>query len=224
MTGAVGRIGHLLIVSGPSASGKSAFLRELSLGRLPREIAEALPADAATWPRTNGDRLSGGLLRRLLARERSPEGLVLHYDFMRVFETLIADYSEDPALSVLGEAERVTVVVLRPDPERLVAQMERKSAAPMERRRFARRVRRVLRRLQNPARQFVYASGSAPARHSRLSALYKTQGFVDAWYERWAAFLSRRKPELVRLTVVVVAPAGGTGCAAEFRLVETRDG
>ncbi len=184
------RIGHLLLVSGPSGSGKTTFLRQLATGSLAPDILAALPAGASDWPQTNGRRIiSGGSGSRGRPRVGpQPDGLVLHYDFMRAFETPVADYAEDRALAALALAEAVTVIALHAPPERLADELARRPP----------RTRR-LDPLRNTARSLgvgmpgkpdrVYDRITEHERHRRLVEHYRQAGWLDEWYARWQSFL-----------------------------------
>ena len=73
---------HIFVIAGPSGSGKSTFMREFVEDRLPRNIADDLPAEAKTWSRTSGNELSRkGLLQVLRAKQRSqgPRAALRHH-------------------------------------------------------------------------------------------------------------------------------------------------
>ena len=73
---------HIFVIAGPSGSGKSTFMREFVEDRLPRNIADDLPAEAKTWSRTSGNELSRkGLLQVLRAkpRTRRPRAALRHH-------------------------------------------------------------------------------------------------------------------------------------------------
>jgi hypothetical protein len=210
------RIRHLLIVSGPSGSGKSTFLAQLAADGLGAEMAAALPAGARHWPQTNGRRIMHGAL------EQEPggivPGLVLHYDFMRLFETPIEGYADDPDLGPLRAADEVTVVVLRAEAARLADQL----AARPPRKRLLDPVTIALRRmiagLGLRRKQHVYDKSTEHGRHARLVALYRDSGALAAWQERWVEYLGKAvEPASCRL--LFVEPATENGNKPAFRLV-----
>lgn len=209
------RIRHLLIVSGPSGSGKSTFLDQLAAGTLAAAIAAALPAGAGSWPQTNGRRIMRG------AQPEEPgviPGLVLHYDFMRLFETPIGSYAEDPDLAALRTADEITVVVLRADAVRLAAQL---AARPPKKRLLdplTIALRRVITSLGLSRKQHVYDKATEHGRHARLVALYSNPGVLAAWQERWVEYL-KAAPEPGSCGFLFVEPGTADGNQPAFRLV-----
>lgn len=183
------RIGHLLVVSGPSASGKSSFLKQLGTGGLPPDIVAALPPGASDWPQTNGRRIVGGggsRGRPRLARE--PDGLVLHYDFLRPFETSIAGYADDQALAALAAADAITIVTLHAAPERLAEALA--ARPPKVRRLDPLRKTAASLGIRAPGKPApVYDKATEHARHARLIALYRQPGWLAEWHERWRRFV-----------------------------------
>ena len=114
---------HIFVIAGPSGSGKSTFMREFVEDRLPRNIADDLPAEAKTWSRTSGNELSRkGLLQVLRAKPRT-RGLVLHYDIMRAYSRGYETPANDPAMqAVTGVKVPLTVMTILPSREALFEQ------------------------------------------------------------------------------------------------------
>jgi hypothetical protein len=112
-------IGHLAVVAGPTAVGKSWLIARLAEDDRLRErlgVGKDTPAFEA-----------GGLLK---LRSLGPIGrLVLHYDILRPYHKRFASYDVDPGASVLGCAEEITFLTLRTTPERLLAQLDRRIAS-----------------------------------------------------------------------------------------------
>ena len=80
---------HIFVIAGPSGSGKSTFMREFVEDRLPRNIADDLPAEAKTWSRTSGNELSRkGLLQVLRAKPRTPRSRAALRHHARLFARL----------------------------------------------------------------------------------------------------------------------------------------
>src|SRR4029078_7087629 len=114
---------HFFVIAGPSGCGKSTLMREFVEDRLPRHIADDLPAEAKTWSRTSGNELSRkGLLQVLRAKPKTP-GLVLHYDIMRAYSRGYEFHAKDPAMqAVTGAKLRPTVMTILPSREALFEQ------------------------------------------------------------------------------------------------------
>lgn len=177
------RIGTLVIVSGPTSSGKSTFLKRIAEGRLPAELAAELPASSRSWPMTGA--------ARLLHSQHGPnpslpphdlEGAVLHYDFLRPFSTGCQEFPRDQALDLIACADKVVVVVLKPGMERLSRQLHDNEIA----------VKPSSGLLSRLARK---AGLKRKSRHRALAALYAQPGWVDGWYARWEAFIRRAAPD-----------------------------
>lgn len=183
------RIGTLVIVSGPTSSGKSTFLKRIAEGRLPAALAAELPASSRSWPMTGAGQL---LQTQHTATPSLPahdlEGAVLHYDFLRPFATGCQDYPRDQALDLISCAEKVVVVVLRPSRERLSRQLHDNEIAVKPEQGLLRRLARK-------------TGLKGKKRHRELAALYAQEGFVDGWYARWEAYLRRAAPAATVITV-----------------------
>jgi 2-polyprenyl-3-methyl-5-hydroxy-6-metoxy-1,4-benzoquinol methylase len=168
------RIGTLVVVSGPTSSGKSTFLKKLREGQLPAPVAAQLPA-TGSWPMVGASQLLRGMAEDKPALP--PEdlaGVVLHYDFLRPYASGIQDFRRDQALDLISCAENIIVVVLKPSRERLLRQLtdselSGKKASP----RFTLGIR--------PEKQ--------KKRHKELFRLYGKDGWLAEWYERWENFV-----------------------------------
>lgn len=198
-------IGHLLVVSGPSGSGKSEFLLRMEARELPADVVAVIPDDAEGWPQTSGAYIRRDQLEKLPNRNRPPQlaGLVLHYDFMRAFESRIADFDHDPSLRMVSAAAEVTVLILRPSPELLTRQIATKAARPPVRQ-LERKLRRFVRRIVHPRRAFIYKGTGPKSRHQRLAHMYAEPDFVEEWYRRWEDFVANRFPATTTVREVAV--------------------
>ena len=211
------RIGCLVIVAGASGAGKSTFLHQLERGELEPEILSRLPHGASRWPQTNGFRIRGRLQETtdetgvLLVR-----GLVLHYDIMRIFETRISGYAEDPALATLAKAAAITAVIVRPSDQ----QLARHAAQKSKRGRITRLLGSIERRFRmamRPPHERVYLTEDHRARHSRLAQSYLEEGFTDRWYDSWQSYLVSTAGTRLA-SAVAVRPVPGAG-EPMFRLL-----
>lgn len=177
------RIGTLVIVSGPTSSGKSTFLRRFASGQLPPAVAAALPATCRSWPQTGaGQLLQGQAASRPSLPAHDLEGAVLHYDILRPFSTGCQEYPRDQALDLIACAERVVVVVLKPGPARLARQLHDNEIAEKPGRGL---LARLAGRLGLKQRK---------SRHRALAVLYGQPGWVEGWYARWDQFIRRAAP------------------------------
>ncbi len=107
-------IGHILVVTGPTSSGKSTFqARFLADGNFRKRFV----ADEGEWEPVVGRHrpdLPGGRLERV----------ILHYDMLRPLRGSLKTYERDTLLDLMRVAERVTVVTIAADRARLVRQIE----------------------------------------------------------------------------------------------------
>jgi hypothetical protein len=208
------RVGHLLVVAGPSGSGKSEFLRQLAARRLPAEIASVLPIGASSWPQTNGRRMVRGRLPpgSLWNAGGGLPGLVLHYDFLRPFETAIRDFSSDPSLGVLAWAEEASVAVVSMRGDGLAARL---AARPPKRRPIGRVLARLFHRLglrTREKRRRVYDPATEHARHRRLVELYLAPGFLEGWEARWLDYVGAALGPRLRLPIARIdSGSAGSG-------------
>lgn len=128
------RIGHLLVVAGPTACGKKTFERRLLEGGFPEIAGRLGTPDPSVW---------GEPVPAIRLTEPGPAvraRMLLHYDTMRPFTSSAHVFARDEALDILETAERVSVITLWTPPERLAAQLAASEAGS---RRASRRHRRI---------------------------------------------------------------------------------
>ena len=222
------RIDQLLVVSGPTSSGKTTFLKQLRTGELPNDVRATLPESSSRWPQVGANRL---FRSPLLSNDGRPldepylDGLALHYDILRPRTTGTHNHDRDQSLDLLDCARDVTIVVLRPDTDQLIKQLvkneldsqrERTSTRTGPRRNaltslaaaVPRMVRRWLARVA-PLRRF-YATvqgGQDRSEAEELLAYYERDGWLDDWYDRWSGYLAERHPAAA--VVDVTLPIAG---------------
>lgn len=114
-------IGHLVVVSGPTAVGKSRFIRSLDDPKL-----RARFGIADDYSVTSANDLDG------LATGRQ-DTLVFHYDMLRPFDRPLQSHGRDPAFNLLQSAERVTFVTLAESGEVLQQRIRTEEAKPTSR-------------------------------------------------------------------------------------------
>lgn len=107
------RIGHLVIVAGPTSSGKSTLASQIASDPAFRRQFGMGPEE---WPVVQASKVSE------LAAVRH-DRLILHYDFMRPALSGIRAYNRDPVLHLSSVAERVTIITIATPRERLKAQL-----------------------------------------------------------------------------------------------------
>ena len=209
------QIEHLLIVSGPTASGKSTFLDNLRDRTLPGHILSLLDKDAHTWPQTSGKIVVRKTLTTITGEKISPDeigGLTLHYDILRPLSTHTVDYYRDPTLDILQCAKNITVIILRNDPADLINQFNAGELTDVAVRHHAvlLRVKKFVKTLSGIIPTFIKCSVRSVSSfenglneisnipqikdtryHQRLLEKYKVPGWLDAWYERWESYLGK---------------------------------
>lgn len=117
------RIGHLIMVSGPVAAGKSTFIEKLLSGKLP-DVASRLGLKRGERPPVLGTSSKAPRTRAELPVAIS------HYGFLRPYMRPAAVCGRDEALDVIDVAERVTVVTLQVDSDVLVERITRGEIDP----------------------------------------------------------------------------------------------
>ena len=216
---------HIFVIAGPSGSGKSTFMREFVEDRLPRNIADDLPAEAKTWSRTSGNELSRkGLLQVLRAKPRT-RGLVLHYDIMRAYSRGYETHANDPAMQAVTSAKvRLTVMTILPSREALFEQfLSRARSGEYEewwdKRETVRRVKRKLRggllKLFRRPPKFLKEG------HLTLLSVYASDERLNTWITRWENFLESVHRERDDVRLIYVTPDQAEGDDKRFRLLRS---
>jgi SAM-dependent methyltransferase len=110
------RIDHLVLVAGPTASGKTTFCKELMAGQL-GNLAPHLDIGPEKEERTY-------LSPRVSTNPGIPhiKTAVYHYDLLRPFMRSARVHDRDEALDVLSASKKITVLTLWTSPEKLRAQ------------------------------------------------------------------------------------------------------
>lgn len=111
------RIERLVIVTGPTASGKKTLCRQLTTNALPEVAARVGIEDGQQWsPYVHANRL-------WQPSEPERERMLLHYDFLRPHLRSAKVHERDEAMDVLQTAENVTFLTIWTPPDRLRAQI-----------------------------------------------------------------------------------------------------
>jgi hypothetical protein len=110
------KIDHLIVVAGPTASGKSVLLSELRAHRLPELQEQIGVGNLQDWPQ---------ITTRALIRQTDLEldHIILQYDFLWPYPSSVMEAVEWRALSVLEGARQISVVTLWTPPARLAGQL-----------------------------------------------------------------------------------------------------
>jgi hypothetical protein len=204
---------HLLLIAGPSGGGKSTFIAMLLASRLPPEVRQLLPPGAERWPKTSADRSKRGL-RAVGALEN----VILHYDIAGPARRR-ESYAKDPVLAGLASARQVTVVEIRPPPDRLVNQFRSRSAAAEARwswwrKRWRRSVPQALLHVVGPLLR-----NKVPSK----PVLYGQPGWLEECYARWDAFIGETLAARDGAMLIRVEPRPGADGSPSFRVIENKE-
>jgi len=111
------RIKRLVVVNGPTASGKKTCCRKLVANELPEVAARIGIEDGAEWgPYVHANRL-------WQPSEPERDKMILHYDFLRPHLRSAKTNDRDEAMDVLQTAEHTTFLTIWTPPERLRRQI-----------------------------------------------------------------------------------------------------
>jgi SAM-dependent methyltransferase len=162
------RIGHLLVVSGPTSSGKKTLMRKLAAGELPELNARLGVADPRLW----GERVP--MYDLFEGDEPRRERLLMHHDFMYPLLRWKGSVDRDETLEIVETADRVTFLTVWTPPERLVRQI---TASAIERRERA---------------------GRRPHRHHlQCREIYRDPARTIGCYRAWFASVRRRSADQI---------------------------
>lgn len=206
------RADRLLLVAGPSCSGKSVLIERLQAGELPRIAEQLRLGDPGAWRC-----VLPGELAALPPGERL-ERAILHYDFLRSWKGgTTSAYREDEVLRWAGTAAEVTLVTLRVPPDVLYRRMvERRSAflaALLRGKPWDSETLRTTRRSSGPAPDRRRSLGKTLAIFRELRRLsakvrsYRQPGELEALYAGWLAFWEPRPAEHWILDGEALTPA-----------------
>jgi hypothetical protein len=222
-------LAHLVVVAGPSGSGKSTFVGQLTAGTLPIWLMDLLPEGATNWRclKRAGHR---DWLPRISEQARRGEiaGVILDFD-------MATSYEDNPVLTLLRTAKRVTVITLRPAADELIRQLSHRESAPTggkaDRRSAPLRVlidtignlllwpvaittakalpqhwsRQATKMIE---RVRVPNSVKRQQRLARKISRYHQDGWLDALYQRWDSYLVNLTSSGVEINRIFLAPRG----------------
>ncbi len=197
-------IDHLVIITGPTSSGKSTLIRSVASGKLDEDTRKIFPNDINSWPMVPAMKhITDKYVRKMNATPDNPlHGMVLHYDFLRPFKKILNGYQDDNIDFLINNSNRVTVYIIKPDPEALLSQLTRGEldGKTMKRKPAGMTLRKWLTRLfsiipestRKSLKKLVFFNrkSSVTDFNQLLYFKYQEQGWVDGWYEKFDAYLS----------------------------------
>ena len=209
---------HILLISGPSGGGKSAFIRQLQQGKLPPAITEALPQDCHYWPLIEAnDILKGDLDFEEVSKQlRQGDSHIVHYDIVFLHCRKLTNYEQDPAMALWSLAQQMTAVFVRPDAVTVRHQHQQRSARQQQKksagsRLWARWVRMPLRRLKS-----VFTGKSTLS----TTDLYADETWINDCYQQWQQFLTHQLGRIPHSSLLLVAPDKNSTVGEAFVLLD----
>ena len=167
------RMGHIVVVTGPTSAGKSTTCARLKRNEIPELAARLEMGDGSRWTFVGAKGL--GTLK-----EPVVENLLFHYDFLHTYMRNAQVPARDVLLDVLDTAERVTFLTIWTPPEVLLAQLRRGELERHTKFGVYYGLKRNLRR-----------------RHLKLEQEYKNPARVVELYRNWFDYTRTRKAEHV---------------------------
>jgi hypothetical protein len=131
-------------------------------------------------------------------------GMVLHYDFLRPYKKMLKGYHEDNIDFLISRADRVTVCILKPDPEVLLSQLtrgelngrelEREPAGMQLRKTLTRTFNRIPIGLRKAIKRLVFLNrkSSVTDFNKLLYFKYQDPEWIAQWYDRFQAYLDEK--------------------------------
>lgn len=191
-------VDHLLVVTGPTSSGKSTLLDLIESGRVEGEIRSVLPEDVFGWNQFCHREYDASLDT---SKDNPVKGLILHYDFMRPFKKFLSGYEDDVISTLIDRANKVTVLVIKPENDVLLEQLKKGEldGNAMETKPVGLGLRRLLTstfhmipsgiRNRIKKKLFPNRNTSVTDFNKVLYFKYQEEGWVDDWYRKFDRFL-----------------------------------
>ena len=163
------RIGHLVVVTGPTSAGKKTLCRRLVGDEIPELAARIGIERGAEWgPYVHANRL-------WQPSEPVRDKMILHYDFLRPYLRSAKVHRRDEAMDVLDTAEQVTFVTIWTPPERLRRQIHDAEIAPKTR----------------------FGIFFGRSRHRKIAKDYESDARIIEHYREWFRFTGARRADHV---------------------------
>ena len=195
-------IDHLVVVTGPTSSGKSTLQELIMDDKIHGEIRSVVPEDISSWTHLCHREYDGSLDT---TKEKPVNGLVLHYDMMRPFKKFKDGYEDDVISELLESANKTTVLIIKPEREVLLEQLKSGELDGSEVKSlpkglsFRKFVSRTLQLIPSGIRNFI-KKRIFPNRKTAVTDFnevlyfkYQEEGWLDTWYQNFDRYLEDRK-------------------------------
>lgn len=214
-------IDHLIIVTGPTSSGKTTLLRAIHSGELDEETKRLLPEDAGQWPNVPSmNTFTRDYIEKLGSSRDNPlKGMVMHYDFMRPFKKILKGYEQDNIDQIINCAGKVTVFIIKPEKEVLLRQLKKGELAgnsvktgqiDLQMRSFLTRLfHKIPERPRNRLKKLLFSSSKRSVTDFNKILYYKYQedGWVDGWYRKFETYLESKGATGKSISVNYIKPS-----------------
>ena len=198
-------IPELLVVCGPSGSGKSTLIAQLSSDSLQPTVRSQLPRLSSSWPEVPAQKFVRFLENRDTA-DRS--NVTLHYDLNKAVRNGINNYADEPAAQRILCATTITIVKIKPSPERLWSQFAHRcfGGATFE------------------ETKNIVLSGANLTSAAKLLELYSQPAWLETRWRLWDDFLQIIAGQRRIERQIVVEPIGDIYKEGEYswRLVDIK--
>lgn len=209
---------HVLLISGPSGGGKSAWIRQLRDGTLPEEMSSLLPDSVATWDLIEANDFMKQDLDLTAMQEQLDQGksFILHYDIVFIHTRGDHDYRNDPAMQFLDHATSIQSVWIRPEAEVLYRQFRQRSAQIQRKKSLGSRIWASC--FRKPKRQLMaILKGQSK---TSTSELYQKPDWIISCYQQWQKHLQTITQQHPRYSHLIIAPLPHTSSREGFTIVD----
>jgi hypothetical protein len=209
---------HALLVCGPSGAGKSTFIDTLINGGLGPDLEAHLPAEAKHWPTflENDIRKERVVLRPI--HQDDGTGVIFHYDTFFAHRTGLADYSRDPISPYLADADQLTIVNIRPTPEQLKLQYDKRLKHQSKELGLIRSIWKL--NCVKTIKRIRYRMLGKGWPYTR--DLYDRPGTIEECYRSWESFLKELLSARAKTRLLDVEPTADDRASQDFKLRSLR--
>ncbi len=215
-------IDHLIIVTGPTSSGKTTLLKAIHAREVDQETGKLLPDGVHEWPNVPSmNTFTREFVEKLNTRKDKPlKGMVMHYDFMRPFKKILKGYELDNIDQIINCANRVTVLIIKPEREVLLKQLKQgeleggevnDDARSLQMRSYVTRLfHKIPAGPRNMLKKLLFPSGrgSVTDFNKILYFKYQEEGWVEGWYRKFENYLANKGAIGKPIDVIYVKPSG----------------